>query len=263
MENTEQSVSKQIKNWKSKSVLLLIIVCIIGLLLIVFIFFKIFSINFNESENLQTEATTTPLTTIVEKQLQEQIAPLIASGDMSACDSITDKTYKTVCINNIALNQAEKTGDIKYCQYLDNVMIPRTQCEYQVVFKKSIDKDDIGVCMEATDVEIQKYCTGSFVERLAMAKNDITLCDQATDANYCRGNFALVALMQNPAKADCSLFEKTDEQAECMVFKELFVNVNPDRQKMVNICQTVKTAPFKQICAMVGSIPPQMQKITQ
>jgi len=232
-------------------------------IVVIFFAYKIFSISTKVPADQNSIATTTELTVVAEKQLQEQVAPLIASGDMSACDSITDKTYKTVCINNIALNQAEKTGDIKYCQYLDNVMIPRTQCEYQVVFKKSIDKDDIGVCMEATDVEIQKYCAGSFVERLAMAKNDITLCDQATDANYCRGNFALVALMQNPAKADCSLFEKTDEQAECMVLKELFVNVNPDRQKMVNICQTVKTAPFKQICAMVGSIPPQMQKITQ
>ena len=88
-------------------------------------------------------------------RLQEQVAEIIKTKDFSLCDEMKDKVYFTVCNNNIALNLAQERSDLSYCQKIDNTLVLIEECERQVIFKKSLLKENIEVCDETQNHKLK------------------------------------------------------------------------------------------------------------
>jgi hypothetical protein len=190
----------------------------------------------------------TSLTLEEELAFQEQISPLIAAGDMTACDQVQNDRYQKVCINNIALSKAEETNDISYCQHIDNELIPRADCERQVVDTLSQEREDITVCNQATDTEVQTQCKESYHLALALKKNDQTICMQATNPSNCSDTFYLRQFMQDPAKVSCDLFFTPEAQADCAALKA----VATDQQALMQFCQEKQSPLFALFCQSKG-----------
>lgn len=214
-----------------------------------------------QKESVKQEASLTPE---AELKLQEQIAPLIKNGDMKACDQIGNDMYRKVCINNIALNKAEETKDISYCQYLDNELIERSSCERQIINQKAIEKEDKTVCAETKDEKLRQECEDSFLSGLANKKQDPKFCDQDTDkerADRCwNGYYAQSVTMPTSdgkqSSPDCSLFRGEDTKNDCQAIASALKG--NDRQKLAESCQSQKTRMFFQFCMMAnrnGMIP--------
>jgi hypothetical protein len=200
---------------------------------------------------IDAEDPDTTLAPEAELKLQEQIAPLIKAGDMAACDQVQNTMYRSVCINNIALNKASETKDISHCQYLDNELIPRETCERQVIFQKSMEMENIGACNEATSDSLREECTASFHVSLAQKKNDPAICDQSATPTDCRDRFVFSQLMTAPQSADCSLFATTEAQTDCEALHPL-LTITPDLAKLASACQNIKTQLFSFICRQVA-----------
>lgn len=190
------------------------------------------------------------LTPEQELKLQEQIAPLIKAGDMAACDQVQNDMYKKVCINNIALNKAEETKDIAYCQHLDNELITRADCERQVVSILSLEREDISVCDTATDTNVRTQCRDNFAISLAMKKDDSAVCDQSANPAQCKDLFHLQQFMQDPTKVSCDSFSTPEAQADCAALKPLATETDP--QKLAEFCQNKQSELFSQLCLMMG-----------
>ena len=122
---------------------------------------------------------------------QEQLAKVIAKRDFAGCGRITDALYKTVCVNNIALKLAEETKDISYCQRIDGKLIPVQECEREIIFSQSIEKEDAEICGQTKDQELERRCRDNFYLQLSIKKNDITVCGQAVQdqQEFCHDNF--------------------------------------------------------------------------
>lgn len=208
----------------------------------------------------KTETPITPaftaLTTEEETQLQEQIAPLIAAGDMTACDQVQNDMYRKVCINNIALNKADETKDISYCQYIDGDLIPKADCERKIIFQKSTETVNISTCQEATTEALQKECENSFGIRLALEKNDPTYCDKAVSPEFCRDAVTLSVFMKDPINTECSVFESSEVIDDCEIIKPVF-STPSDTTQLMNICQKLKSPIFSQLCAFNTVMPGQ------
>ena len=115
-----------------------------------------------------------------ELKLQEQTAEIIKTNNYNECDKIEDAMYKKVCINNIALKLAEETLDISHCQKLDNELVPRDDCERNVIASKSIKNDDISACLETKNQELQAQCQDNYYIQFSQKKDDIGICEQAS-----------------------------------------------------------------------------------
>lgn len=200
------------------------------------------------------------LTTAEELKLQEQVGDIIKTKDLGQCDGIENEMYKKVCINNIALNLAQETQDISYCQKLDNELVPIRDCESRVVFAKSLEREDIAVCQETKDQELQKQCQDSFYSQLALKKEDINICSQAPSeeqANLCYNSFLITRDFTKDSKNfNCTLLKGLDTQEDCQKMKELLAKEPielagiPGMPRMANFksCSQLKTTVFSSYC---------------
>lgn len=191
-----------------------------------------------------------------EVKLQETIAPLIKNGDMKACEQVGNAMYRKVCINNIALNKAEETKDISFCQYLDNELIPRETCERQIIFQKSVATESVAACQETTNEALKKECEDSFGTRLALEKNDPSWCDRSQIPNECKDMVALGRFSTDPRNLDCASFSTEDAKNDCTSLKPLFLSATPDFAKLTETCTTVKSPIFSHVCASSGMAAP-------
>lgn len=224
-------------------------VFVIAIITISFIFYKIFSINSEQPYIEEVLPTIVEITPEAEMELQETVAVLISAGDIRACENIPVEIYRNTCINNIALNQAVENEDVAYCRLIKSMPALTSQCEQQILFKKSVSSGDVAICEEASDENIVKSCIGTFPLRLAEFSKDITVCDQYTDTVSCRNSFLLKEFIQNPLNFDCASLTLSDEQNDCSALKPLFFQRVPDFAKLTNACQEMKTPTFKQICS--------------
>ena len=204
-------------------------------------------------EETKQEAALSPE---AELKLQEQVSPLIKAGDMKACERVDNAMYRSVCVNNIALQKAEETGDISFCQYLDDELISRDSCERQILFPKSIEKEDKAICGETKNATLRKECEDSFLFGLANKKQDPSLCDQDSDtinADRCWNAYHVQGAMAPTSDGkrqslDCSLLRGDDVKADCAAIAPALENRNP--QKLAESCQARKTEVFGLICMM-------------
>lgn len=206
--------------------------------------------------------SSTDLTPEIETALQNQIAPLIAAGDSAACNSITDASYKQVCKNNIAINQAKKTGDVSFCKNVDNVMVPRSFCESQIVLEKSVSTNNIQVCMEATDTTVQKSCTDAFNQRTEAGNSIPSMCDASEAGASCRLNEVLLSLTQAPQTTNCSKLTVVNEKTECAALKEVLIKDIFDVNALTKVCEGFETTFFKNVCNKLSSPTASIQKPT-
>lgn len=193
-----------------------------------------------------------PLTSEAEVALQEQIAPIIKAGDMSACDQVQNSMYRSVCINNIALQKAEATNDISYCQYLDGELISKEDCERQVIMQKSVETENINACQETVNVALQKECTDSFNIRMAIEKNDPTLCAGAEDSVSCQDMVAFNNFSTNQGNIECSAFSSEEAINDCKIIKPIIRADVPNMSQLMTSCSNIKSPAFVRICAGLG-----------
>lgn len=181
-----------------------------------------------------------------EIKLQEQAGAIIKTKDFNRCDEIKDEMYRTVCINNIALNLAQETQDISYCQKIDNKLVPIRDCEAQIIFQKFLDKEDINVCKETKNQELQKQCQESFWPSLALKKENIKLCDQVEiekERNYCHDNYLFQKeFIQDAANFKCAEFFDKQVQLDCKAYQA------NSKQLTMETCGKFKSNLFLNFC---------------
>lgn len=185
-----------------------------------------------------------------EIKLQEQIAPLIKSGDMKACDQVLDEMYRKVCVNNIAIQKAEETNDISYCQYLDGELVSKEVCERQVVMTTAIAKEDVSACTLTTNELLQQECEDSYFYNLAQAKSDPSVCDQMEDedkANQCWNIYHLNPSQLNltTESFDCQVLRGEAEQTDCQNIIPI-ISTNPSG--LAEACQNQQSQLFQSLC---------------
>lgn len=182
-----------------------------------------------------------------ESDLQEQMAEIVKSENFDRCQEIEDKTYQTACINNIALNLANEKQDLSFCQKLDDKLVSIETCEREIIFSKSIDKEDISVCGETKNSQLKKECEDSFWPSLALKKGDIRLCDNISDESAkenCSNQYlAKKEFSGNVSAFDCNKFQGEEIRQDCNMMKE---NTGEDTK----ICSEMKSDFFKNYCLM-------------
>lgn len=181
-----------------------------------------------------------------ELKLQEQVSEIIKTKDFTQCDKINDATNKTVCVNNIALNLAQEKQDVSYCQKIDDKLIPRAECKWQIVSTKALEKENIEVCKEAQNKEIQTQCAANFYNSLALKKNDIEICNQLKDnekTDNCYNTFLIVKdFTRDSGKFDCLVLRGNAIQKDCKKVQEFI------KTRKGNICAEVKNPLFLPFC---------------
>lgn len=193
-----------------------------------------------------------------EQKLQGQIAEIIKSKDITRCGAVTDAIYSAACVNNIALTLAEERGDISYCARVDGKLVSRTQCEQQVVYKKSLQNEDIAVCKESTFENIVKQCEESFYFSLALKKNDPTVCYRDSDKTKGDMCYDRVFLLKNKNMADlktlsCGDLRSPFAEEDCRSFKSTF-SAQVSTERIFSFCEKQKTNLFQDVCALSGGM---------
>jgi len=193
-----------------------------------------------------------------ELKLQEQTAEIIKTNNYNECDKIEDAMYKKVCINNIALKLAEETLDISHCQKLDNELVPRDDCERNVIASKSIKNDDISACLETKNQELQAQCQDNYYIQLSQKKDDIGICEQASAKeikDLCYNTYLINKnFSADKDNFDCSTLRGIDEQADCNIIKEQLKQPGPTQGFPINpslgmsYCPDLKTDLFTAYC---------------
>jgi len=202
-----------------------------------------------EDKNIVQETNKEPEKT--ELYWQEKADEMIKTSDFGKCEEIEDELYKKVCVNNIALNLANEELDIGYCQKLDNELVSIADCVNQVIFAKSMDKEDIEVCGETNNQELQKNCEDSFWLSLAIKKEDISLCENKAgekEQNICHNSYLLQKeFSADTAGFDCEKFKGSQGKADCDTFKKDMAENN------FNNCGNLKSELFNLYCQMSAS----------
>lgn len=160
---------------------------------------------------------------LTEAQIQEQTDSIIAEKNFEKCGQIKNDLYKTVCVNNIALNLARETNDISYCRKIDDKLISVKECEAAVLLPKSLTRRDVNICGETSDSSLREECEANFWPNLAVWHGSQELCGNASvqeDEDNCRDNY----LMQKEAAADmvnfsCGRFQNSQTKKDCELYK--------------------------------------------
>lgn len=164
-------------------------------------------------------------------EIQSETASIVKGKDFSECEKIKDDLYKTVCVNNIALNLAKEKQDISYCEKVDNAFIPRKSCEQDVILPKSINKEDIAVCQETKDAELRVRCQNSFYTQLALKKGDIKICDKEKNKDVFDTCFDTYKVendfTKNAAAFDCQLLRGSQARDDCSGVKKNMAELLP------------------------------------
>ncbi len=211
--------------------------------------------NVSEEASEPTRANNEVLTIESEILFQEQIAPIIKKGDMSACEQVKNNIYKNVCINNIALNKAQETKDISYCQHLDNDLVERSSCEIQILIKKSIEEENLAVCDTTKDEGVRRECQDSFFLGVAVANSDPEFCNEASDvvkANQCWNEYYAKSFFISTSsqglseEVDCSLFRGDDARADCSAITAAMKENS--QTELIEACQEHQSEAFDFNC---------------
>ncbi len=169
----------------------------------------------------------------------------IKTNDFKQCDKIKDNKYKTVCINNIALNKANETGDVSYCDKVDGKLITKAYCQENAASQNSQVKEDVSQCDKIEDQQKKTFCKNSFYFTLALKKNDPAQCDQAPDQqtkNDCKDIFLLTTQYQkDPQAFDCQKLSTDDAKNDCQKLKTR-KDKNPD------FCKELKSPVILDAC---------------
>lgn len=180
-----------------------------------------------------------------ELQLQQQVADIVATKDFSQCSKVSDALYKVVCVNNIALNLAQETQDLSYCQKIDNNLVPISDCERQIIFTKSVTKGDVSVCGETNDATIKEECITGFWQERAFKEGNITLCENIIGEfhkNYCYDNYLFNKnYLGNMSGFDCRLFKDAQTKEDCLNYKKI--------SSQGNMCEGLNSMLFSNHCA--------------
>ena len=203
------------------------------IILIVILFFVFLAVYFYYQPFQQQEITKSEKPEVkTEFQLQEQAGAIIKTKDFQGCDEIKDETYKTVCVNNIASNLANENLDISYCQKIDDKLVPIKDCEAQVIFKKSLDKESVDICQETKYQELQKQCQESFWLTSAARKEKPELCDNIQvieGREFCRDAYLFqTQFTENASNFNCAQFKNNEVAEDCKIFKENISQANPN-----------------------------------
>jgi len=193
-----------------------------------------------------------------ELKLQEQTAEIIKTNNYNECDKIEDAMYKKVCINNIALKLAEETLDISHCQKLDNELVPRDDCERNVIASKSIKNDDISACLETKNQELQAQCQDNYYIQFSQKKDDIGICEQASAKeikDLCYNTYLInKKFTADKDNFNCSTLRGIDEQVDCQTMKEKLKEYQSSASPPINpvigniLCSGFKTNLFVSYC---------------
>ena len=183
-----------------------------------------------------------------ELQIQEQLGELIKGGNFDDCEKIGNAYYETVCVNNIALQLAQERLDVSYCQKIDNKLIPIADCERQVVVKKSIERESVAICDEATDGDVREQCKASFLIGLAYKKNDVSICDREQDSvrrNECVDMYVFQReYVTNSVGFDCGRFSDGDVRRDCVLFAQRYA------VRDMQACDGLRSGLFVSHCMM-------------
>jgi hypothetical protein len=230
---------------KTFPIVILAVLIVVLIILALVYFYRGPILNLFNKEALVTDQTPKVKS---ELDLQKQIAEIIKTKDFNKCQEVQDATYRTACINNIALNLAQETQDLSYCQKIDNNLVSIEGCERQVIFQKSLDKENISVCNEAQNQAVQKECQDIFWLNLALKKDDVSLCNNykaEQESNYCQDSFVFQKeFIKNLTNFDCKKFKDKQAEADCVVYKENLDKINP------TICQSLKSNLFLSYCSI-------------
>lgn len=196
-----------------------------------------------------------PLSAEQELDLQKQAADAIKTKDFSACRAIKNEMYRVVCVNNIAINLAQETGDISYCSKIDGKLVPVSECESSAIMKLSAGKEDITICSQASEETTRTACQSAFYSSLAQKKNDPSVCDQNPDkiaAAACYNGFILSGFLSSglsDAEAlTCESFRGEDTRKDCESLKTVLGKVPPPPLEFAEACRAVISPVFKPLC---------------
>jgi hypothetical protein len=204
--------------------------------------------NLPVAQGVPTETEMETISPEVETKLQEQIAEIIKTKDFERCKEVNNEMYRTVCINNIALNLASETQDISYCQKIDNKLVPIETCESQIILKKSLEKEDINVCLETTNQDLQKRCQDSFWVSLAQKKEDVSVCENIKEdatKNYCHDSYLFdnEYTQNDPVLFSCDKFNDEQTKADCLLRRDILNNKTTFKS-----CDDFKSSLFLNYC---------------
>lgn len=181
-----------------------------------------------------------------EAALQGQMSEIIKSKDFNRCNEL-GSTYRSVCVNNIALNFAQETQDISYCQKMDNTLVTISDCERQIIFAKAVKKGDAAVCYETRDAGLQKQCRENFELLFAIKKNDGGLCGKIADPESREYCYTKILVNNNPTSVknfDCSQFSQEKNRLDCKSYLESGIG------KALEDCKRFKTELFAKACTL-------------
>lgn len=182
-----------------------------------------------------------------EAALQGQMSEIIKSKDFNRCNELGDPTYRAVCVNNIALNFAQETQDISYCQKMDNILVTINDCERQIIFAKAVKKGDVAACYETRDAGLQKQCKESFELSFAIKKKDGGLCGKIVDPESREYCYIKILVNNNPTAVknfDCNQFSQENSRLDCKSYLESGIG------KALEDCKRFKTESFAKACAL-------------
>ena len=158
-----------------------------------------------------------------EQEIQEKVGEIIASKDFSGCEAVQSELYKKVCINNIALDLSQENMDVSYCQKIDNELVSRDDCERQVVFSKSVERESIDICDEAQNEEVKNQCKDAYYIALSLKKNDRDICGRVTDEDkktQCLDEYVFrKEFLGNEQIFDCTRFHSQYVKNDCAMYR--------------------------------------------
>ena len=91
--------------------------------------------NINYNSDISTNDLENKIEELVERNDEVYYDDIIKGGDIEKCNTIESEYEKAICINNIALNLAQETMDISYCERVDNKLVSRDECERQIILE--------------------------------------------------------------------------------------------------------------------------------
>lgn len=222
-----------------KNIIVSIIIAVIVLGFGVYLYFPEVFLKFSSATKAPEVKT--------ELELQQQVADIVATKDFSQCGNVSDAMYKVVCVNNIALNLAQETQDLSYCQKIDNALVPISDCERQIIFTKSVTKGDVAVCSETNDAVIREECIAGFWQTKAFNEGNTKLCENIGNEfnkNYCYDNYLFnTTFLKNVSGFDCRSFKDAQTQKDCKTYKKLSAG---------SMCEGLSSMLFTNHCAITN-----------
>lgn len=204
---------------------------------------------FNKFKTVQDEAAW-------RLQQEQAVAQLIKAGDFDACREVDYKStdgvdYRTICQNNIALNKANESLDLIWCDKLDDQLIKKSDCENQILGRKLVVEENISVCDSATTVDLKNECQNIFWFQESINKGDISFCSRVNGEKEqlsCKENFNIEQLIKLPSQFNCSVFGGL-LKSDCENFKDVKTGkISSERKALV--CDQLFDFRLQSVCGI-------------